>query len=149
MSLSHRYFEHKEARIEVVPMIDIMMFLLIFFMLIMLKMIEASGIPLTLPNSNSAEKIEQQPVKRTLSILKDGTFMLERDALPGAKITEELKRLKATSKDVQVVVAADKSVEYQKFVEAMDIVRNAGIDAIGTAAIAGTGSSAQTGGAAQ
>ena len=59
MSLSHRYFEHKKPRVEVVPMIDIMMFLLIFFMLIMLKMIEASGIPLTLPNSNSAEKIEQ------------------------------------------------------------------------------------------
>ena len=44
-----RYFEHKKARIEIIPMIDVMLFLLVFFIIITLQMIPDKGVNLQLP----------------------------------------------------------------------------------------------------
>ena len=50
-----RYFEARKGRIEIIPMIDIMLFLLVFFIMITLRMIPASGISTRLPTSSSAQ----------------------------------------------------------------------------------------------
>ncbi|MDK2124518.1 ExbD/TolR family protein [Parachitinimonas caeni] len=140
MSISHRYFESKEARIEVVPMIDIMMFLLIFFMLIMLKMIEASGIPLKLPTSSQSEKLDP-PVKRTVSVQLNGTMYYENIAMDPAKITAQLAADKKAHEKVDVVIAGDKGVQLQKLMEVMDVVRQSGLKDVAIATTAsGAGS---------
>ena len=48
------YFEAKKARIEIIPMIDIMFFLLVFFIMITLHMIPNAGLKTQLPSSASA-----------------------------------------------------------------------------------------------
>ena len=54
---SHYLGAEEKARIEIIPMIDIMMFLLVFFMLATLKMIQGAGIKLDLPQSSTAEQL--------------------------------------------------------------------------------------------
>ncbi len=44
-----RYFEHRKARIEIIPMIDVMLFLLVFFIIVTLNMIPDAGVNLQLP----------------------------------------------------------------------------------------------------
>ncbi len=52
-----RYFTQRRARIEIIPMIDIMLFLLVFFVMFSLRMIPASGHVTKLPTSSSATQI--------------------------------------------------------------------------------------------
>ena len=54
----------KKARIEIIPMIDVMMFLLIFFVLISLNVIPAFGLKTALPDSSTAQRTvsDSQPI---------------------------------------------------------------------------------------
>ncbi|MBU2842851.1 ExbD/TolR family protein, partial [Acidithiobacillus thiooxidans] len=49
--MNRRYFEQKKGRVEIIPMIDIMLFLLVFFIMITLQMIPDKGLNLQLPTS--------------------------------------------------------------------------------------------------
>ena len=70
-----RYFEIKKARIEVVPMIDIMFFLLVFFIMVALKMIPSTGLPAKLPGSATAQDLP----KAKWSLLCTPTVRSKRD----------------------------------------------------------------------
>ena len=52
--MSNKFFVEKKGRIEIIPMIDIMFFLLVFFVMITLRMIPATGIASKLPRSSTA-----------------------------------------------------------------------------------------------
>jgi len=133
MARNHRghYFgaEHG-ARIEIIPMIDVMMFLLVFFVLIMLEMIQGAGISLDLPQSSTAQQLET--VKLTIGVTKEGAIFLEGQPIAEADLTAKLREL-AGSKKVDVVISGDKNGAYQNIIKVMDLVRAAGISAIGLA----------------
>ncbi|GGY10808.1 ExbD/TolR family protein [Paludibacterium paludis] len=133
MSNRHRYFEQKEARIEIVPMIDIMMFLLVFFMVVTLKMIEGAGIPMQLPGSSTAETLKP-PVKVTVSVTDQGELRYEGKPTTKDALSAQLKSAKASNGKVDVIIAGDKTVDLQKLMEVFDIVRGAGITNVGIAA---------------
>lgn len=59
--MDHRYFEPKKGRVEIIPMIDIMLFLLDFFIMITLQMIPDKGLNLQLPTSSEAQSLAASP----------------------------------------------------------------------------------------
>lgn len=126
-SRSHYFGADEKARIEIIPMIDIMMFLLVFFMIITLKMIEGAGITLELPKAASAQKLQAAQI--TVGVMPDGRIVLE-----GAQVSEQqlLTRLRAarTLDKVDVVIAGDKAASYQAIIKVMDVIRAAGIEAV-------------------
>ena len=66
----------KRTRIEIIPMIDVMMFLLVFFVLISINVIPALGLKMKLPQSSQAR--EDHPPKRViLGISAQGEFLLD------------------------------------------------------------------------
>ncbi|MEF9995068.1 MAG: biopolymer transporter ExbD [Burkholderiaceae bacterium] len=131
MSARSHYFGHEEkARIEVIPMIDIMMFLLVFFILATLKMIQSAGITLDLPKAATAQQIETTKV--TIGVSKDGTITLDAQAIEREPLIAHLRGLLADKK-VDVVIAGDKLTPYDNIVRVMDIVREAGVVAIALA----------------
>lgn len=133
MSASHRshYFGAEEkARIEIIPMIDVMMFLLVFFVLIMTEMIDGAGIHLDLPQSSTAQ--DMQAVKVNVGVDRAGLVYLEGQAVTPADIAARLKELSKTKK-VDVVISGDQGTAYQDIVKVMDMARAAGISAIGLA----------------
>lgn len=132
MKRGAKFFEHQSARIEIVPMIDIMMFLLIFFIIITLKMIAGSGIKLELPNSSTADLLNNESVKITVGVSKEGDLVVNGSPSTPDGLKATLLEGKRNGK-VDVVVAGDKQVALQHIVKVMDVVRSTGINAIGIA----------------
>jgi biopolymer transport protein ExbD len=125
------YFEADRPRVEVIPMIDIMMFLLVFFVVISLNMIAGSGVALEIPGSRTTQQIKKSTV--TVGVTRAGEIVLE-----GRKVSsDELKnRLVQLKKDgvVDVVLAGDKEASLQVLLGVMDAIRGAGISSVGIAA---------------
>ena len=112
-------------------MIDIMMFLLVFFVIIALQMIAGTGVPIELPGSATTRQLVPSTI--TIGVTKSGELVLD-----GKPVTpDELKsRLAALAKQnkLDVVLAADKDASLQTLLTAMDSVRGAGITSVGIAA---------------
>ncbi|PZP25847.1 ExbD/TolR family protein [Pseudomonas kuykendallii] len=120
----------QHARIEIIPMIDVMMFLLVFFVLIMIEMIQGAGITLDLPQSSSQDPIES--VTLNIGVSVDGGLYVDGALMDDAQLGAKLAELKQTGK-LDVVIAGDRGSQYESIVHAMDLVRGAGISAIGLA----------------
>jgi biopolymer transport protein ExbD len=127
------YFDANRPRVEVIPMIDIMMFLLVFFVVISLNMIAGSGVQMEIPGSKTTQQLKASTI--TVGVTKDGKVVVAGKPLN----PDQLKaRLNALKKDgpVDVVLAGDKEVPLQMLLGVMDTIRGSGISSVGIAAIA-------------
>jgi biopolymer transport protein ExbD len=125
------YFEAAKPRVEVIPMIDIMMFLLVFFVVISLRMIAGTGVPMEIPSSKTTQSIKSSTV--TVGITKTGETVIDGKPVTREELKAKLVELKK-QKPVDVVLAGDKDVSLQSLLEVMDAVRGAGISSVGIAA---------------
>jgi biopolymer transport protein ExbD len=114
----------KKARIEIIPMIDTVFFLLVFFMMASLSMTVYRGMMLSLPKAASGEPWQDRV---SVSVTRDGTIYLNRDQIEPAQLTEKLRALHEKDSEIAVVVSADGDVTHRRVIEAMDAVRVAGI----------------------
>ena len=105
---SHYLGGEEKARIEIIPMIDIMMFLLVFFMLATLKMIQGAGIKLDLPQSSTAEQL-QQTVKVSIGVTKNDELYLDAKQVTPTELTARLEGLVHDAKKVDVAIAGDEA----------------------------------------
>lgn len=125
------YFEAAKPRVEVIPMIDIMMFLLVFFVVISLRMIAGTGVPMEIPSSKTTQSIKSSTV--TVGITKTGETVIDGKPVTREELKAKLVELKK-QKPVDVVLAGDKDVPLQSLLQVMDAVRGAGISSVGIAA---------------
>ncbi len=123
------YFEAERPRVEVIPMIDIMMFLLVFFVVISLKMIAGTGVAMELPGSTTTQQIKSSMI--TVGVTKTGETVVGGQVLSSDVLRAKLGALKPP---VEVVLAGDKDVSLQALLGVMDVVRGAGITTVGIAA---------------
>ena len=126
-----RYLEQRKARIEIVPMIDIMFFLLVFFVMVTLKMIPASGIAAQLPHASTAEPIPHP--KLLVMIEEDGTVKADQQVISLPDLTAKLSQ-SGQAKDISVTIASAKTVTVQRMMAVMDACRLAGVTQLGLAA---------------
>ena len=125
------YFEAAKPRVEVIPMIDIMMFLLVFFVVISLRMIAGTGVPMEIPSSKTTQSIKSSTI--TVGISKTGETIIDGKAVSQEELKIRLVELKK-QKPVDVVLAGDKDVSLQSLLQVMDAIRGAGISSVGIAA---------------
>jgi biopolymer transport protein ExbD len=126
-----KYFEARKARIEIIPMIDIMFFLLVFFIMITLHMIPNAGLQTQLPSSASAQSLP--PPKVVVTMSTDGTLSVEGKLLTPEQLTALLTARPDVS-HVAVTIAGSKEAQLQKLVAVMDACRAAGVSQIALAA---------------
>jgi biopolymer transport protein ExbD len=122
--------ERERPRLEIVPMIDIMMFLLVFFVMIVLRMIPDSGVTLSLPGASTAQQLPHTQV--VIIIDAQGALHIKDQVMSPDELTSYLQQVK-TSHDTSVIVAGDKGTKLQQLMDVMDIVRKDGITDIGIA----------------
>ncbi len=125
-----RYFQTRSARIEIIPMIDIMLFLLVFFAMMTLRMIPTTGHVSKLPTSSTATKMP--PPKLLVEVSESGTMTVEGQALNAAQLTALIQSRNA--KDLAVTIAGGQNVTMQQLMGAIDAVRLGGATQIGLAA---------------
>ncbi|MCF7520464.1 biopolymer transporter ExbD [Neisseria sp. ZJ106] len=122
------------ADINVTPLVDVMLVLLIVFMITMPVL--THSIPLSLPTaSESAAKKDRQPTDPLrLTIDADGKYYFGAESATGLSLEEvagRLKTAKAENEETIVAIAADKTVEYDYVNQALGAVREAGISKVG------------------
>ncbi len=126
-----RYLEVKKPRIEIIPMIDIMLFLLVFFIMLALKMIPTSGHVTKLPTSSTATTIPNP--KLTVEILPTGEINVDSKSSSIAGLTDYLKQRDASKISV-TLVGAD-TVSLQQLMSVIDAIKSGGASQISLAAI--------------
>jgi len=125
------YFDSARPRIEVVPMIDIMMFLLVFFVVISVRMIAGAGIEMDLPGSTTAQELKSSTI--TVGVSKSGDIVVDGKSVSAEALKDRLIALKR-DRPVEVVLAGDKEVPLQALLKVMDSIRGAGITQVGIVA---------------
>ncbi len=132
-----KYFETKKARIEIIPMIDIMFFLLVFFIMVTLRMIPADGISSRLPTSSTSTALP--PPQVTIVVDRQARIHLGGLLLSEQQLTQVLKN-KPDPAHLQVILAGDRRTSLQVLMKVMDACRAAGVTRIGLAAQQGASS---------
>ena len=117
--------ERRRARIEIIPMIDVVFFLLVFFMMASLSMTVYRGMPVNLPRaaSGSAPPAESAAI----TVTRDGQAWLDRQPVTRATLGERLRGLVGANPAVAVVITADEAVAHGRVVDVLDEVRLAGV----------------------
>ena len=123
----------RKARIEIIPMIDVMMFLLVFFVLISLHVIPALGIKTSLPGSSQPEKLEIRK-HALVTVAQNGQVQLDGSDYSLAGLGSALAQLKKSAANVDVVINSDKNVSVQQLVDVMDTIKSSGITSIAISA---------------
>ena len=115
---------YKRARIEIIPMIDTVFFLLVFFMVASLSMTLETGMRVNLPKAQAAER--EALTKVTVSLASDGTIYLDREPTALAALRAALAQRIRENPRVVVVINADEQVTHGKVVAVMDAAKKAG-----------------------
>jgi len=118
----------RKVRIEMLPLIDIVFLLLVFFIYAMLSMAVHRGLPVLLPTSVSA-KIDKELIV-SVTIKSDETIYVDKEQIGLNDIASFLKTKADTDKDVGILLFADRSLSYQKLFQVLDQIKMAGIHRI-------------------
>ena len=118
-----------EARIEIVPLIDIMFFLLASFMLVSLSMVHALTVKVNLPTAATAKPDAMKDVV-TVSIDKTGRTYLDKLPVADNELRRKLTAAKAVKPSLRVVVNGDADARHGDVIRVLDVVRAAGVDRI-------------------
>lgn len=119
---------NKKARIEMLPLIDIVFLLLVFFIYAMLSMAVHRGLPVALPTSSSA--IIDKELVLSVTVKTDGTIYINKEQIPLNDLTSALISKTKEYKEPGVLLFADRDLSYQKLFSVMDQIRMAGVNRI-------------------
>jgi biopolymer transport protein ExbD len=120
--------KRKGPRIEMLPLIDIVFLLLVFFIYAMLSMAVHRALPIALPKSATAE-IDNRPLL-SVSITHEGFVYIDRQLVELTDLPAILESKTGEEKDRGVQVFADRLVEYQRLFVVLDSIKKAGISKI-------------------
>jgi biopolymer transport protein TolR len=115
------------AEINVTPLVDVMLVLLIIFMVTVT--LPAVGVPIELPESRAAP-VEEQPDQITISIDRAGVIYVEDTAVPQGGLPAALEALDRGEEPPLVVLRADRSLEYGRVMQVMGELGRTGFTSI-------------------
>jgi len=116
------------SQINVTPLVDVMLVLLIIFMVT--APILQQGVPVDLPKV-SAGPLAGQEEQLVVNVAKGGQFYLNDTPMTADQLTAKLRAIAAARPDRQLYVRADQSVPYGQVMEVMGAVRDAGLVKVG------------------
>ncbi|MFJ4346567.1 ExbD/TolR family protein [Pseudomonas sp. NPDC089401] len=122
----------KRLHIEIIPMIDVMMFLLVFFVLISLNVIPALGIKTQLPGAAHAQQLKPQN-KAVITLGQDLRLQLDGQDLGEEELVRQLKALENADQKLVVILNSDQGVEVGRLVAVMDLLKSNGFASVSIA----------------
>ncbi len=116
--------ELKKARIEIIPMIDTIFFLLVFFMITSISQVQMSAKKVALPQSSTA--LAKPLTKVVLTIDDKGNYYVDRRGpIPYSEILPELQARVQENPEINIVINCDKTQQVEQFQYALDIAQRA------------------------
>ena len=115
----------ENPRLMIIPMIDIMFFLLVFFMMSTMFMVEQKVLPVVLPAASAAELDTGRTAP--ITVMADGTIRFAEDAVSSVELETRIRSEMSKDKEARFVLRADRSVAYGKVVDVMNTLRRIGV----------------------
>jgi biopolymer transport protein TolR len=115
------------AEINVTPLVDVMLVLLIIFMVTVT--LPAVGVPVELPESRAAP-VEEKPDQITISIDRAGVIYIEDAAVPAGGLPAALEALDRGEPQPLIVLRGDRSLDYGRVMQVMGELGRAGFTSI-------------------
>jgi biopolymer transport protein ExbD len=111
----------KPGEINIVPMIDVIFSILAFFIISTLYLTRSEGLPVNLPNAETAQN--QPSTEITVTIEPDGEIALNRETIELEALEEAVRALVVPDSKSLVIVNADEEVDHGRVVSVMDRLR--------------------------
>jgi biopolymer transport protein ExbD len=124
---------NSESEVNILPLIDVLFAILLFFMLSSIVLTEKNQIAVKRPTTSQAEQVGKAKKTITITLKNNRKLYLEEDELLTAELSQRLKRLSQDNSIDQVLIDADKACVYGEVMEILDIVKAAGLNSIGLA----------------
>ncbi|PYJ05689.1 MAG: biopolymer transporter ExbD [Verrucomicrobia bacterium] len=116
---------HKKARIEIIPLIDIMFFLLASFMMVSLSQVHLKGVKVNLPAGVSGETQTKREYV-SVSVDKDGHYFFDKDEIGDNELLNRLRMAHASAPDAKVFLRGDRESAHLNVAHALDVIRSSG-----------------------
>ena len=120
-----------KPKLMIIPMIDIIFFLLVFFMMSMLSMVVQKFMPVNLPTATASSVDLQRKIP--ITITADGKIYVEQDAYDLNGMAKRLEAEKAKGGDLTIILRADQRAQYGEFVQVLDTLKNMQLNKIAVA----------------
>jgi len=124
-------YQFKRAKIEIVPLIDVVFFLLATFVMVSLSMTKNQGMQVQLPTASTAGKQDDSDKAVTLTVMENGEVFFNKDKITMAQLPFKLQTYKAGSQDPKVVLNAAAEADFKQVVAVLDEARKIGIAKVG------------------
>jgi len=120
---------HKRARIEIIPLIDIVFFLLATFVMVSLSMVKNQGIAVNLPIASTSASQDRKDYT-TISVNEKGDYFFNKEPITMEQLPARLAALKSADLDPRVFINGDQKAEFGKAIAVLDEVRKLGISKV-------------------
>ena len=120
-------YPHKKPHIEIVPLIDVVFFLLATFVMVSLSMTKNQGVSVQLPSASTAERIDDRDKAATVTVTQTGELFFNKDKISPAQLPFKLQTYKSGAKDPKIVVSAEAKADFKNVVGVLDEARKLGI----------------------
>src|SRR6202167_3051673 len=120
----------KKARIEIIPLIDVIFFLLATFVLFTLSLSRIESLPLQLPVAAPPSNQPPNPDDVTLQVTDAGTYFWNKEPINSNELYGRLRSYKGTVQTPRVLIAGDNKALFGPTCYALDMVRKVGIEQV-------------------
>jgi biopolymer transport protein ExbD len=129
VKLGSKLPQENEARIEIIPLIDIMFFLLASFMLVSLSMVNLKSVKVNLPTATTAT-IDTKNDFVSISVDKSGGAYFNKQPIGLNELAQRLSAVHQTNENVRVFISGDQDARHGDVIHVLDAVRSAGIEKV-------------------
>lgn len=123
---------NNQPLVMIIPMIDIMLFLLVFFMLSTIYMVQTNNFDVNLPQSEGAKQ-DITPNIMTVTVTESGNIMYGEDKVLRKQLPQKIQQTLSEDGETIFVLMGDKSVRYELVVNVLEILKKSGVKHVSVA----------------
>ena len=117
--------EESQPLVMIIPMIDIMLFLLVFFMISTIYMVQTNTLQVNLPQAASANQ-ETRPTVVPLTVMQDGAILFDKEGVPSEELSSKIRAALESNQNVVFVLRGDRAARYESVVAVLDLLKQSG-----------------------
>jgi len=117
----------KKARIEIIPLIDVIFFLLATFVLFTLSLNRIRSIPVDLPAASQQKQEDKKDDSVTIQVSGEGAIFWNRELIDMSEVPSRISLYKTQTQDPRILVAGDERARFGSTIAVLDEIRKAGI----------------------
>jgi len=118
-------YENRKARVEMLPLIDVVFLLLVFFIYAMLSMVVHRGLRVELPSASTAEVDRNEYV--SITIAKDNSIFVHKERVELSGLIEKVMEHADKKADIPVFINGDRRADLGVAIKILDLLKSAGI----------------------